>query len=143
MRYLDASAAVPLFVKETSSPAIRRLFAHAAPRELVLSGWTVAEFTSALGIRTRMGTVMAAAAREAVPAFRTLARGTLTHVPVADVDLERAAELMLRFELGLRAGHALHVDIACERMSAATFVTLDLPLARAAQQLGMNCETPA
>ena len=78
MRYLDASAAVPLFVKEASSPTIRRLFADAAPRELALSGWTVAEFTSALGIRTRMRTVTATAAREAVMAFRTLARETLT-----------------------------------------------------------------
>lgn len=42
MQYLDASAAVPLFVKGASSPAIRRLFADVAPCELVLSGWTVA-----------------------------------------------------------------------------------------------------
>ena len=95
----------------------------------------MAEFKSALGIRTRMRTVTAAAAGATRAWPSTLAREALTHVPVADVDLERAAELMLRFDLGLRAGDALHVVIA-ERAGADTFVTLDLPLARASQQLG-------
>ena len=51
MRYLDASAAVPLFVKETSSPAIRRLFACAARAGLERE---VAEFHKRLGMLTRM-----------------------------------------------------------------------------------------
>ncbi len=60
----------------------------------------------------------------------------------ADAHLERASDLMLRFDLGLKAGDALHVAIA-QNAGATSFVTLDKRLAAAAVQLGLAVEQPA
>lgn len=100
------------------------------------------EFTSALGLRVRMGHVAAPSARILVAAFHDLAWRSLTVLPVSASDLERASDLMLRFDLSLRAGDALHVAIA-QNAGATSFVTLDKRLAAAATQLGLAVEQPA
>ncbi len=57
-------------------------------------------------------------------------------------DFVAAARLMEQFDLGLRAGDALHVAIA-QQAGAARLVTLDKVFARAATQVGLPCELPA
>ena len=57
-------------------------------------------------------------------------------------DFLAAARMMERFDLGLRAGDALHVAIA-QQAGAARLVTLDKVLARAAESLGLRVELPA
>lgn len=141
IRYLDASAAVPFYVKEAASPAVERWFRAQPVGAVALSGWTLAEFTSALGARVRMGSVSPDTARRVVAAFRDLADRSLIMVPVDPADFARASDLMLRFELGLRAGDALHVAVA--QNAGASLVTLDKRLAAAAAQLGLAVEQPA
>jgi hypothetical protein len=141
MRYLDASAAVPLYVREATSPAVERWFGAQPAGAIALSGWTLTEFSSALGIRVRTGSVSPTTARSVVADFRSLARRSLTLVPIDPSDFERASDLMLNFQLGLRAGDALHVAIA-QNAGAASLVTLDKRLAGAAAQLGLAVEMP-
>ena len=95
-----------------------------------------------MGLRVRMGHLAPPSARTLVGAFHDLARRSLTVLPVSPADLERTSDLMLRFDLGLRAGDALHVAIA-QNAGATSFVTLDKRLAAAAAQLGLAVEQPA
>lgn len=142
IRYLDASAAVPIYVNEESSFGIHSWFRSVDPGEVALSQWTMTEFASALGIRVRMGTLGPAEARLTGAAFIDMARTSLLVLPVQERDFTRAAEIMLDFPLGLRAGDALHVAVALNA-GASTLVTLDHRMARAAGQLGLRCEIPA
>lgn len=141
MRYLDASAAVPLYVKEASSQAVQRWFHARSPADIALSSWTLTEFTSALVIRVRAGSVPSTTACSVVAAFRGLARLSLTMLPFGPADFDRASDLMLRFDLGLRAGDALHVAIV-QNAGVTSLVTLDKRLASAARQLGIAVESP-
>lgn len=141
-RHLDTSAFIPLYVNEAASPALRRWFAALDRHEVTPSRWTLTEFTSALGVRVRTNTVAENAARRAVAAFRVLAWRSLTVVPTTPRGCDRAGDLLLRFDLGLRAGDALHVAIA-QNAGATVFATLDKRLAAAAAALGLAVEQPA
>jgi predicted nucleic acid-binding protein len=142
MIYFDTSAVVPLVLPEPSSGVMHAWMAGTDRTALTLSDWTVAEFASALGVqfRTRSLTRMQATAawselwRHVLESFAVL---TPTHQ-----DFDLAARLVLRFDLGLRAGDALHVAIA-QNAGATSFVTLDRRLAAAAEHLGLACEAPA
>jgi uncharacterized protein len=142
IRYLDASAVVPLYVNERASPAVRRWFAASEPSQVALSPWTLTECVSALGTRVRSRTVTPAAAGRAIAAFRALAERSVTLLPIGARDFARANDLMLDYPLGLRAGDALHVAVALNA-GAGCLVTLDVTMARAAESLGLRCESPA
>jgi uncharacterized protein len=142
IRYLDASAVVPLYVNEAASTALRRWFAGTGSTGAALSRWTLTEFVSALGIRVRTKTVTAPAAQRAIAAFQSLANRSLIMLPIAPPDFERADDLLLDFPLGLRAGDALHVAIALNA-GAGSLVTLDRTMVLAAERLGLACEIPA
>jgi predicted nucleic acid-binding protein len=142
IRYLDASAAVPIYVNEDSSFTIRSWFRSVDPGQLALSHWTMTEFASALGIRVRMGTLLPADAHRTVAAFLDMVRTSLLVLPVLERDFTMAGEIMLDFPLALRAGDALHIAVA-SHVGATTLVTLDQRMARAAERLGLACEIPA
>ena len=140
--YIDASAVVPLYVNEQSSRAMRRWFASTDPSQVALSRWTLTEFVSALGIRVRMQTVTPDAARRAISAFDTMTEHSLMILPLDAPDFSRANDLMLDFSLGLRAGDALHIGVALNA-GVGRLVTLDQRMTRAAEALGLPCESPA
>ena len=66
----------------------------------------------------------------------------MTLLPIGARDFARANDLMLDYPLGLRAGDALHVAVALNA-GAGCLVTLDVTMARAAESLGLRCESPA
>ena len=142
IRYLDASAAVLIYVNEEASFAMRSWFGSVDPGDLALSHWTMTEFASALGIRVRMGTLSPVEARRTATAFLDMARASLLVLPVLERDFTRAGEIILDFPLALRAGDALHLAVA-SNAGATTLVTLDQRMARAAGQLGLTCELPS
>jgi predicted nucleic acid-binding protein len=142
MRYVDTSALVPLLLPEVRSRSIRAWFRELDLGEVAVSTWTMTEFTSALGGKVRAGVTTAEAALRANTAFQRLARISLRSIVPAQQDFLDAADLLKRFDLGLRAGDALHVAIARNHHST-LLVTLDQTLARAAERLGLACEIPA
>ena len=141
MLYVDTSAVVPFFVNEAASEDVRRWFSKQALADIAISLWTTTEFASAMGIRTRTGTLDPASAHGFVEAFRTLVRQSITLLPVTAADFEFANELVLRFELGLRGGDALHLAIA-GNAGADTIVTLDRKMREAVERLSWRCEIP-
>jgi len=141
VRYVDTSTFVPLFLPETRSSEVRAWFTRLDIAEIVISTWTMTEFASALGRKVRAGAATADAATRARGAFLTLARRSLQQVVPSREDFLMAARLLERFELGLRAGDALHVAIALRR-GVTSLVTLDRGMARAAVALGVSDEMP-
>ena len=142
IRYLDASAFVPVFVNEAASGSVRSWLRSVDQQELALSRWTITEVVSAIGIRVRTGTITDDDARHAVAACLAMVERGLPILPVRDRDYTRATDLMLDFSLGLRAGDALHIAVAMGA-GAACLVTLDRRMAQAAERLGLPCELPA
>jgi uncharacterized protein len=142
MLYVDTSVFVPFFVREPASEAVERWFEQAGTRTLGLSSWTVAEFVSAVGIKVRARALASAKGTSVVRQFRSLVRKSFRPIEPTSDDFEKAAWLMERFDLGLRAGDALHAAIA-QNANATSLVTLDKALARAAGKVGLSCEMPA
>jgi predicted nucleic acid-binding protein len=112
MIYLDTSVLVPLYVNEPGSPDARRLLASHSQSDLAISEWNRTEFVSAVGIRVRMHNLDSETARNIIETFYRLASRALTLLPVEAGDFGLANRYLEHFELGLRAGDALHLAIA-------------------------------
>ena len=139
MIYLDTSIVVPLIVAESGS-AKARAWRDGLPtrqvRELMLSAWTITEFTSAISMKIRQREITRAEGEGALDIFHDLLMPRLNVLEPIPTDF-RFAETMLReFSHGLRAGDALHLAIAV-RASARQFVTLDRDLRKAASAMGL------
>jgi predicted nucleic acid-binding protein len=142
MLYVDTSVFIPFLIREPASPSVERWFAQAAPNALALSSWTIAEFVSAVGNKVRACSLTHTTGTSVIRQFLSIAHKSLRLIEPTAADFAKAAILMEQFDLALRAGDALHVAIA-QNANAASLVTLDKTLARAAGQLGLSCEVPA
>jgi hypothetical protein len=137
--YLDASAILPMFVTEPSSPAVEEFLAR-ADDDLIVSEFAAAEVASGLSRLSRMlglGVTIASAHLADFDAWRAAMTLDLDLV-AADVRLANA--FVRRFELGLRTPDAVHAAV-CVR-GGHTLVTLDRRLAAAAQALGVATTIP-
>jgi len=140
MRYLDTSLLVPLFVREPKSPAVGAWLAGIGTGELAVSEWGATEFSSAASIKTRTGQIDEAARAHMQAEFLAFIHARVRRIiPVLSADFRRAADLCDRWQLGLRAGDALHLAIA-ERHDL-TVCTLDRGMWTAAEALGLPFET--
>ena len=142
IRYLDTSVLIPLFLPEARSAAVRAWFRGLDMTDVMISTWTITEFASALGGKVRARTASLEAARRANAAFQRLARRSFGQLVPTQRDFLDAAGFLERFDLGLRAGDALHVAIT-RNHQAGILVTLDRVLARAAESLDLRAELPA
>jgi predicted nucleic acid-binding protein len=106
--------------------------------ELAISDWVVTEFSSALSIKLRMKHLSVEQRASAVGMFTNLRARSLAFAPVTREHFQAAARFADHYELGLRAGDALHVAVASEL--GATLCTLDKRLAEAAVALGVSAE---
>jgi predicted nucleic acid-binding protein len=136
MTYLDTSVLVPLYINETGSVEARRLVASLPQTELALSEWSRAEFISAVGIRVRMQTLDRIEAKNVVVAFNRFALRALVLLPVELGDFALAAQYLEQFELGLRAGDALHLAIASNH--DARMCSSDQIMLKCARRLGIK-----
>jgi len=141
MLYVDTSVFVPFFVPEPTSPAVEEWFERVGLDAVALSSWTLTEFASAIGAKVRMKLIPSDSAAAVLLRFHALARDSLPPIVPTGRDFVEAARLMEQFDLGLRAGDALHLAIA-RSADAARFVTLDKPLVAAAEWAGLACELP-
>jgi predicted nucleic acid-binding protein len=109
--YLDTSAVVPLFFNESASMSV--LARLAREREVWLSRWALAEFSSATAFKIRTGQTSAATAGAALALLREkLSCGDFCLAELERADLDEAARLCGAHASGLRTPDALHAAIA-------------------------------
>lgn len=120
--YLDSSALVKLFVSEAESEALNQALVGA--EDVIISDLALTEMASALGRRTRKGSLTPAASRRLYREAEKLAASC--HRVELTPPIHRHAErlLLLSVEVPLRALDALHVATALDA-EADTFVTYD------------------
>ncbi len=137
--YVDASVAVSLFIDDIHSHRADAWLAR-QDDQLVLSAWTVAEFSSALAFRRRMGTLDPQDCFAAEAAFDGwISSDQVRHVDVGAGDFAAARQLMRFDTVALRAADALHLAVAM-RLGAA-MATLDGPLKSAVGAVGLALES--
>ncbi|MFZ4703748.1 MAG: type II toxin-antitoxin system VapC family toxin [Candidatus Methylumidiphilus sp.] len=139
MRYLDTSLLVPLHIHEPKSPIVRAWLVGIGAGELAVSEWCMTEFSSAASIKTRTGQIDKDKRELAQAEFMAFIRFRIRRVIRVDtVDFRRAAKLCDQWQMGLRAGDALHLAIA-ERQGL-TVCTLDKLMQESTLALGLPLE---
>lgn len=134
--YIDTSALVPLFIRESKSAAVADWLNDERDR-LALSHWCLVEFASALALKVRTGQTTATLAAEATEHLNDFAdRYCLMAVPGTS-EFHRAATWAGDSGLNLRAGDALHLAIAAN-LGARAILCLDAAMIRGAKAVGLN-----
>lgn len=137
MRYWDASALVPLVVRETHTALVRRWAARNS--EIVTWAWTRVELASAVERRAREGLLTAAQRREALARFAQLAE---TWDEVTDLLAVRSRAQQLLARHPIRAADSAHLAaallVAESDPASIEFVCLDERLSLAAEREGLR-----
>jgi hypothetical protein len=136
MTYVDTSALVPMVVTETGTPQVLAWLAAQRGPPPRISNWTRTELVSAISGKVRASVIAPEAAARALTWARAELLPELAMVILDPADMEDAEGLLERFDLGLRAGDALHLAIA--RRLGEPLLTLDRRLAAAAESLGVQ-----
>ena len=136
MIYLDTSVLLPLFVHEPTSHAVRSVLSAAKQDELAISEWSQTEFISAIGRHVRMALLKKEAAPAIVRKFQELVERNLVVLELDGSDFLTANGFLRRFELGLKAGDALHLAIASNH--AAEVYSSDEVMLKCARRIGIK-----
>ena len=136
--YLDTSLLVPLLIREPGTPRAQALLSASAAKALLISPWTITEFSSALALKERVGTISHQERRSALTMFEKFRGLRLELVAIEAADFEAAAKLCDASGAPLRAGDALHLAV-CRRLRG-SLATMDKGLAAAGQEVGLAVE---
>ena len=136
MVYIDTSALVPAFIREPKSEAILA-WLETTGEGLVVSEWSITEFSSAAAIKVRTGEVASAMAKQARTRFLEFAQEHCSIAVPQRAEFRRAAELAGDTNLKLRAGDALHLAIA-EASKVQGILCLDETMSAGAKTIGLN-----
>jgi predicted nucleic acid-binding protein len=130
---LDASALLPLFIEESATKRAQDLLRG---NILVISDFAVAEFSSGVARRTRLGEINESGASAVFAALDTWTVNAARRESLTAGDVGVAISLVRRLDLGLRAPDAINIAIAqrCE----AELLTFDERMARSARALGLT-----
>ena len=136
MVYIDTSALVPAFIREPRSEAILA-WLETSGEGLVVSEWSIAEFSSAAAIKVRTGEIASATAKRARARFLDFAQDHCSVAVPQRAEFRRAAELAGDVNLKLRAGDALHLAIA-QASKVQGILCLDDTMGASAKMIGLN-----
>jgi predicted nucleic acid-binding protein len=136
--YLDTSLLVPLVIREPGTARAQTVLAANAARVLLISPWTITEFSSALALKERVGTITSQERQAALSMFEKFRGLRLQIVPIEGADFEAAAGLCDASGAALRAGDALHLAVG--RRLRGSLATMDRGLAAAGQEVGLAVE---
>lgn len=136
--YLDASVLVALFTNDALSERADALVARAR-EPFIVSDFTRAETSAAIGKKVRVGKLTAEQALAAFQDFDLWSRRNGSWVDLDPEDMIEVVPLVRRLELKLRAPDALHVTMA--RRLRASIATFDEGLAEAAKTVGLAVVT--
>jgi predicted nucleic acid-binding protein len=136
MVYVDTSALVPAFIREPKSETLLAWLETSGQR-LMVSEWSIAEFSSAAAIKARTGEITPALAKQARIRFLEFAENHCSIAVPERAEFRRAAMLAGDLNRKLRAGDALHLAIA-EARKAGGILCLDETMAASAKTMGMH-----
>lgn len=134
--YLDTSLLVAALTDETDTIRVQSWLDKQDPGALAISDWVVAEFSAALSMKVRNRSITPDHRAAALAKFATLATESFAVLPVSGLQFRSAARFADRYQLGLRAGDALHLAICADH--GATLCTLDRNLGKAGPDLGVK-----
>ncbi len=135
MLYLDTSLIVAALSNEAMTGPVQSWLGDQDPARLLISDWTVTEFSSAMALKLRTGQITRDQRAAALAEFNRLVLESLTVLQVKATHFRTAARFVDQHALGLRAGDALHLATASEKGAAVH--TLDHRLAAAGPMLGI------
>jgi len=143
--YLETSALVKLYVRETGTERMLAMTARSAENRLAMLALTQVEFRSAIRRRERAGEIPSTIAVQLLDAFTRHLETRFITQPISDFVLDLASSLIDRH--ALRAFDAIQLA-GCAALKNATgseipiFVCADQALIAAAQQEGMPTLDP-
>jgi predicted nucleic acid-binding protein len=130
---LDASALLPLFISEVKTQRAHELLRG---NVLVISDFAVAEFSSGVARRNRLGEIGASDAAVVFGSFDAWVAKVARRESLTTGDVAVAVGLVRRLDLGLRAPDAVNIAIA--QRCDARLLTFDEKMSRSARSLGMT-----
>lgn len=136
MHYLDTSLLVSALTNETRTGQAQAWLAAQDPESLLISDWTITEFSSALATKLRTGQLQASHRAASLAEFTRLTDHSFGVMPVSSVDFRTAARLTDYYATGLRAGDALHLAICINH--GLSLVSFDTALNQAAAAGGVR-----
>lgn len=134
MIYLDTSLLVALCVTEPESARVDAWLAQQTSETIGTSLWALTETASALGIKVRRRDITRGTALKALDLLERHLLSMLVLLDVPSTAFARSEVLLRSFELGLRAGDALHLAI-CLGDNSTVLATADAKLYAAATEL--------
>jgi uncharacterized protein len=140
MLYLDTSIIVAVTTPEAHSGRVRVWLGKQDITKLHVSRWTIAEYASALSIKTRTGQISPQLRADASAEFAKLTSATFIVEEIEVGHFIHATRLVENIDLGLRAPDGLHLAVSTS--IGATLCTLDKKLADAATALGAKVHVP-
>lgn len=135
MFYLDTSLLVAAIMQEPNSEEIRIWLGKQAPKDLLISDWVTTEFSSALSLQMRTGTINPEQRAFALGSFTDLLDNSLSVLTVERGHFQVASKYCDSHITKLRAGDALHLAVAAAH--GAIVCTRDEALAKAGPIVGV------
>ena len=136
MIYCDTSLLVTSLTAEGETARAQRWLGAQDSGALCVSGWVVAEFSSALAIKLRSKALTDGQRADVMTHWRLRLADNLVMIPIPLAAYDLAARFADRHALNIRAGDALHLAIAS--LAGLPLATLDRVMAHAAVAVGVT-----